>query len=186
VVLDDGEISCNYLIIASGATHHGRYRAPARTRRVRARQAPDDLVLKDAIGAAANSIAEIRTCYLEPVTGFAPTRAAVAERNRATTGHVESQSSGNKVWLMSPHFVAPRYPPSTSFVPLPRWTWAGPEECECCGAYIPKLQRCGQCGSTSTPRTIFPPHLCAHGRPCASRVLSAELKGGATARLPVP
>lgn len=51
--------------------------------------------------------------------------------------------------------------PPTSFVRLPVWTWAGPGECECCGAYIPELQRCGQCGSTSRlprPRVPFSQH----------------------------
>jgi hypothetical protein len=51
-----------------------------------------------------------------------------------------------------------------SFVPAPAWTWSGPGECECCGAYLPELHRCGQCGSTSRlPRPKVPfaqyPHI---------------------------
>jgi hypothetical protein len=49
------------------------------------------------------------------------------------------------------------YGPPTACVPLPGWTWAGPGECECCGAYIPELQLCGQCGSISRlPRPGVP------------------------------
>jgi hypothetical protein len=55
------------------------------------------------------------------------------------------------------------YGPSPSFsANLPGLTWAGPGECECCGAYISDQQRCGQCGSTfrlSRPRIPFSQYL---------------------------
>src|ERR1700730_16507644 len=76
---------------------------------------------------------------------------------KRAVGAVTRGSSATALLYALLRLTAFRHPPPTSFVPLPRRTWAGPGECECCGAYIPKLQRCGQYGSTSRlPRPRVP------------------------------